>query len=38
MDLPSTVADELAWLKGAGFDADATYVRPDLALFTARHR
>jgi len=37
-DIPSSVAEQLAWLDEAGFDADATYVRPDLAVFTARKR
>jgi tRNA (cmo5U34)-methyltransferase len=37
-DTPSTVAEQLAWLREAGFDAHADYVRPDLALFTARKR
>jgi tRNA (cmo5U34)-methyltransferase len=36
MDLPSTVAEQLQWLREAGFDAEATYVRPDLAVFVAR--
>jgi tRNA (cmo5U34)-methyltransferase len=36
-DLPSGVAEQLAWLREAGFDAEATYVRPDLAVFVARH-
>ena len=35
-DVPSSVAEQLAWLDEAGFDADATYVRPDLAVFVAR--
>jgi tRNA (cmo5U34)-methyltransferase len=35
-DLPSSVADQLAWLEAAGFDANATYVRPDLAVFRCR--
>jgi len=35
-DLPSSVADQLAWLREAGFDADATYVRADLAVFKCR--
>jgi len=35
-DVPSTVADQLEWLHAAGFDADATYVRPDLAVFRCR--
>lgn len=38
MDLPSSVGEHLAWLDEAGFDADAAYVRPDLAVFTAKHR
>jgi tRNA (cmo5U34)-methyltransferase len=37
-DVPSSVADQLAWLREAGFDADATEVRPDLAVFVARRR
>ncbi len=37
-DLPSSVADQLEWLREAGFDAEATYVRPDLALFVASTR
>jgi tRNA (cmo5U34)-methyltransferase len=37
-DLPSSVAEQLAWLAEAGFDTDASYVRPDLALFVARRR
>jgi tRNA (cmo5U34)-methyltransferase len=35
-DLPSSVAEQLEWLHAAGFDADATYVRPDLAVFRCR--
>jgi tRNA (cmo5U34)-methyltransferase len=35
-DIPSSVADQLAWLDEAGFEAKATYVRPDLAVFVAR--
>jgi tRNA (cmo5U34)-methyltransferase len=35
-DLPSSVADQLDWLREAGFDADAAYVRPDLAVFRCR--
>ena len=38
MDLPSSVGEHLAWLDEAGFDADAAYVRPDLAVFTAKRR
>jgi len=35
-DVPSSVADQLEWLRTAGFDANATEVRPDLAVFVAR--
>jgi tRNA (cmo5U34)-methyltransferase len=35
-DLPSSVADQLDWLHAAGFDASATYVRPDLAVLRCR--
>jgi tRNA (cmo5U34)-methyltransferase len=35
MDLPDTVADQLAWLEAAGFAASAVDVRADLAVFTA---
>jgi tRNA (cmo5U34)-methyltransferase len=35
-DLPSSVADQLAWLREAGFDASATSVRPDLAVLRCR--
>ena len=35
MDLPDTVADQLAWLEAAGFAATAADVRADLAVFTA---
>jgi tRNA (cmo5U34)-methyltransferase len=37
-DVPSSVADQLEWLREAGFDATATAVRPDLAVFVARRR
>jgi len=37
-DTPSTVAEQLAWLDEAGFDAHADYVRPDLAVFVGRTR
>jgi tRNA (cmo5U34)-methyltransferase len=37
-DMPSSVPEQLAWLDEAGFDADASYVRPDLAVFVARRR
>jgi tRNA (cmo5U34)-methyltransferase len=36
MDLPDSVADQLAWLRAAGFDAEASSVRIDLAVFRAR--
>jgi tRNA (cmo5U34)-methyltransferase len=35
-DLPSTVPEQLAWLREAGFEASAEYVRPDLAVFIAQ--
>jgi tRNA (cmo5U34)-methyltransferase len=35
MDLPDTVADQLAWLEAAGFAATAADVSTDLAVFTA---
>ena len=35
-DVPSSVANQLEWLQAAGFDANATYVRPDLAVFRCR--
>ena len=37
-DLPSSVADQLEWLEAAGFDANATDIRPDLAVFRCRLR
>jgi tRNA (cmo5U34)-methyltransferase len=37
-DLPSSVPEQLGWLDDAGFDAEASYVRPDLAVFVARRR
>jgi tRNA (cmo5U34)-methyltransferase len=37
-DLPASVADQLEWLRAAGFDANAAYVRPDLAVFGATRR
>jgi tRNA (cmo5U34)-methyltransferase len=37
-DLPSSVAEQLAWLDEAGFAAEARYVRADLAVFVARRR
>ena len=36
MDLPDTVEDQLAWLRAAGFEAEASSVRVDLAVFRAR--
>jgi len=36
MDLPDSVADQLAWLREAGFEAEASSVRVDLAVFRAR--
>ena len=35
VDLPSSVAEQLGWLDEAGFDAEATQIRPDLAVFVA---
>jgi tRNA (cmo5U34)-methyltransferase len=37
-DLPSSVADQLAWLRAAGFDANADYVRPDLSVVRCRRQ
>ena len=37
-DVPSSLAEQIAWLREAGFDAEARYVRPDLAVFVARRR
>lgn len=36
MDLPDSVEDQLAWLREAGFEAEASSVRVDLAVFLAR--
>jgi tRNA (cmo5U34)-methyltransferase len=36
MDLPDSVEDQLTWLREAGFEAEASSVRVDLALFRAR--
>ena len=36
MDTPDSVEDQLAWLRAAGFDAEASSVRIDLAVFSAR--
>ena len=35
-DLPDRLEDLLAWLRGAGFDPEATWVRGDLAVVRAR--
>jgi tRNA (cmo5U34)-methyltransferase len=35
MDLPSTVPEQIDWLEEAGFEVEASYVRPDLAVFVA---
>jgi hypothetical protein len=35
MDLPDSVEDQLAWLREAGFEAEASTVRVDLAVFRA---
>jgi tRNA (cmo5U34)-methyltransferase len=36
MDLPDSVEDQLVWLREAGFEAEASSVRVDLAVFRAR--
>ena len=36
MDKPDSVEDQLAWLRAAGFEAEASSVRVDLAVFRAR--
>jgi tRNA (cmo5U34)-methyltransferase len=36
MDLPDSVEDQIAWLHEAGFEAEASSVRVDLAVFRAR--
>ena len=36
MDRPDSVEDQLAWLREAGFEAEASSVRVDLAVFRAR--
>lgn len=36
MDRPDGVEDQLAWLRAAGFEAAASSVRVDLAVFRAR--
>jgi tRNA (cmo5U34)-methyltransferase len=35
MDKPDSVTDQLAWLRDAGFEAEASGVRVDLAVFRA---
>ena len=35
MDLPDSVEDQLAWLRAAGFAAEALPIRVDLAVFRA---
>ena len=37
-DLPSSVPDQVAWLREAGFDPEVTLVRADLAVFRCRRR
>ena len=37
-DRPSSVADQLAWLADAGFDATATWIELDLAVLVADRR
>jgi tRNA (cmo5U34)-methyltransferase len=37
-DLPSSVPDQVAWLREAGFDPEVTRVRADLAVFRCRRR
>jgi hypothetical protein len=34
-DLPDRLDDQLAWLRAAGFDAEPTWVRGDLAVVRA---
>jgi len=36
MDLPDSIGDQLAWFREAGFEAEASSVRVDLAVFRAR--
>jgi tRNA (cmo5U34)-methyltransferase len=36
MDTPDSVEDQLAWLRAAGFEAEASSARIDLAVFSAR--
>ena len=35
MDKPDSVDDQLAWLRAAGFEAEASSIRVDLAVFRA---
>ena len=35
MDLPSTMWEQIEWLEEVGFKVEASYVRPDLAVFVA---
>jgi len=37
-DLPDRLDDQLGWLADAGFDAEATWVRGDLAVVRAKRR
>ncbi|HLY95312.1 MAG TPA: class I SAM-dependent methyltransferase [Gaiellaceae bacterium] len=37
-DFPDTLADQMAWLAAAGFDAETTWVRGDVAVLRARRR
>jgi tRNA (cmo5U34)-methyltransferase len=37
-DLPDTTADQLAWLREAGFEAEVTWERADLAVIRAQRR
>ena len=38
VDFPSTVAEQLGWLRDAGFDAEATWEEGDLAVLVGRLR
>ena len=37
-DVPSTAAEQVAWLRDAGFDVAVTPIRADLAVFRCRRR
>jgi tRNA (cmo5U34)-methyltransferase len=37
-DVPSSIADQLDWLREAGFEPEVTLVRTDLAVFRCRRR